>query len=252
VEQLTNQAVAALLVSLRIAPALAFAPPFTLMRVPAIVRVLLAITLAAWLVASHPQQSWQSDFWSRGLFVTALAELLMGIALALTLQMAFAALLTAGRAIDIQAGFGLAMLIDPTTRTQMPLVGTLFAYAAAAIFFATEGPADLLAIWAASMAQVPLGAATLGGDAVTAIIAYMSAVFVMAFGAAGLVMLVLFVIDLAVAFMSRTLPQMNVLLLGFQVKTLAVLAILPVGIALSAALFLRMLRYALQTAAELV
>lgn len=251
-EQLTNQAVAALLVSLRIAPALAFAPPFTLMRVPAIVRVLLAITLAAWLVASHPQQSWQSDFWSRGLFVTALAELLMGIALALTLQMAFAALLTAGRAIDIQAGFGLAMLIDPTTRTQMPLVGTLFAYAAAAIFFATEGPADLLAIWAASMAQVPLGAATLGGDAVTAIIAYMSAVFVMAFGAAGLVMLVLFVIDLAVAFMSRTLPQMNVLLLGFQVKTLAVLAILPVGIALSAALFLRMLRYALQTAAELV
>jgi flagellar biosynthetic protein FliR len=83
-------------------------------------------------------------------------------------------------------------------------------------------------------------------------IAYMSAVFVMAFGAAGLVMLVLFVIDLAIAFMSRTLPQMNVLLLGFQVKTLAVLAILPLGVALSAALFLRMLRYALQTAAELV
>lgn len=251
-EELTNQAVAALLVSLRIAPTFAFAPPFTLLRVPTLVRVLLAITLAAWLVASQPQQSWQSDFWSRGLFVTAMAELLMGIGLALTLQMAFAALLTAGRAIDIQAGFGLAMLIDPTTRAQMPLVGTLFAYAAAAIFFATEGPADLLAIWAASMAQIPLGAATVGGDAVAAIIAYMSAVFVMAFGAAGLVMLVLFVIDLAVAFMSRTLPQMNVLLLGFQVKTLAVLAILPIGIALSAALFLRMLRYALQTAAELV
>lgn len=251
-EELTNQAVAALLVSLRIAPAFAFAPPFTLLRVPAMVRVLLAITLAAWLVASHPQQSWQSDFWSRGLFVTATAELLMGIALALTLQMAFAALLTAGRAIDIQAGFGLAMLIDPTTRAQMPLVGTLFAYAAAAIFFATDGPMDLLAIWAASMAQIPLGAAVVSGDSVVAILAYMSAVFVMAFGAAGLVMLVLFVIDLAIAFMSRTLPQMNVLLLGFQVKTLAVLAILPVGIALSAALFLRMLRYALQTAAELV
>ena len=154
--------------------------------------------------------------------------------------------------MDIQAGFGLAVLIDPTTRAQMPLIGTFFSYAAAAIFFATEGPADLLAIWAASVAQVPLGAAVLGGDAVGAIIAYMSAVFVMAFGAAGLVMLVLFVIDLAIAFMSRTLPQMNVLLLGFQVKTLAVLAILPIGIALSASLFLRMLRYALQTAAELV
>ena len=251
-EQLTNQAAAALLISLRIAPVFAFAPPFTLLRVPAMIRVMLGITLAAWLVAGHPQQTWQSDFWTRGLFLTAVAELLLGIAVALTLQIAFAALLTAGRAIDIQAGFGLAMLIDPTTRAQMPLVGTLFAYAAAAIFFATDGPADLLAIWDASVAQVPLGAAVVGGDAVAAIIAYMSAVFVMAFGAAGLVMLVLFVLDLAIAFMSRTLPQMNVLLLGFQVKTLAVLAILPVGIALSAALFLRMLRYALQTAAELV
>jgi len=252
VEELANQAVASLLVSLRIAPAFAFAPPFTLLRVPAMIRVMLAITLAAWLVAGHPQQTWQSDFWSRGLFLTATAELLMGIALALTLQLAFAALLTAGRAIDIQAGFGLAMLIDPTTRAQMPLVGTLFAYAAAAIFFATEGPADLLAIWAASVAQVPLGAAVASGDAVAALIAYTSGIFVMAFGAAGLVMLVLFVIDLAIAFMSRTLPQMNVLLLGFQVKTLAVLALLPIGIALSAALFLRMLRYALQTAAELI
>ena len=251
-EELANQAVAALLVSLRIAPAFAFAPPFTLLRVPAMVRVILAITLAAWLVAGHPAQTWQSDFWSRGLFVSATAELLMGIGLALTLQIAFAALLTAGRALDIQAGFGLAMLIDPTTRAQMPLIGTFFSYATAAIFFATDGPADLLAIWAESVAQVPLGAAVVGGDAVAAIIAYMSAVFVMAFGAAGLVMLVLFVIDLAIAFMSRTLPQMNVLLLGFQVKTLAVLAVLPIGLALSAALFLRMLRYALQTAGELV
>ncbi|MEA3064579.1 MAG: flagellar biosynthesis protein FliR [Sphingomonadales bacterium] len=251
-EELANQAVAALLVTLRIAPAFAFAPPFTLLRVPAMVRVMLAITLAAWLVAGHPQQTWQSDFWSRGLFLTAIAELLMGIGLALTLQIAFAALLTAGRAIDIQAGFGLAVLIDPTTRAQMPLVGTFFAYAAAAIFFATGGPTDLLAIWAQSVAQVPLGAAVAGGDSVAALVAYMSAVFVMAFGAAGLVMLVLFVLDLAVAFMSRTLPQMNVLLLGFQVKTLAVLAILPIGLALSSALFLRMLRYALQTAADLI
>ncbi len=149
-EELTDQASAALLVSLRIAPALAFAPPFTLLRVPSIVRVMLAIALAAWLVAAYPQQTWQSGFWSRGLFLSATAELLMGIALALTLQLAFAALLTAGRAIDIQAGFGLATLIDPATRAQMPLAGTLFVYAAGAIFFATGGPADLLAIWAAS------------------------------------------------------------------------------------------------------
>lgn len=245
-EDLTSQAVAVLLVSLRIAPTLAFSPPFTLLRIPASVRLMLAIGLAGWLVAAFPTQTWRSDYWSGGIFIAAVAELLMGIALALALQLAFAALLTAGRAIDVQAGFGLALLIDPATRTQTPLIGTIFAYAAAALFFATSGPADLLAIWSASVERVPLGGGLPSGD-VVALTTYMSAVFVMAFGVAGLIMLVLFLIDLAIAFMSRTLPQMNVLILGFQVKTLATLLTLPIALALASALFLRLVRFALES-----
>ncbi|WP_034158861.1 flagellar biosynthetic protein FliR [Sphingomonas sp. ERG5] len=250
-DELTDKAVAIVLISLRIAPTLAFAAPFTLLRVPATIRVLLSISLAAWLVSAHPAQSWQLDFWSQGLFVTALGELFLGIALSLSLQLAFAALLTAGRALDIQAGFGLAVLVDPTTRSHMPLVGTIFAYAAGVIFFATEGPADLLAIWSASLDHVPLGSATIGGD-IAVLSGYISGVFVMAFGLGGLIMLALFLSDLAIAFMSRTLPQMNVMLLGFQVKAMVLLATLPLAITLAASLFLRMVRYALETAPRLI
>lgn len=249
-DELSSQAVATLLLSLRIAPAFAFSPPFTLLRIPATVRVLLGMSLAAWLVAAHPEQTWQTEA-AQSLVAAGAAELFLGVSLALALQLAFAALLTVGRTVDIQAGFGLASLVDPATRAQAPLVGTLFAYAAAVVFFATDGPADLLAIWAASVAQVPLGAAVLG-DSLGIVTSYVSAVFVMAFGAAGLAILALFLIDLAIAFMSRTLPQMNVLLLGFQVKTLALLIVLPIAMALSASLFLAMMRYALQTAALLI
>jgi flagellar biosynthetic protein FliR len=251
-EGLTDQAVATMLVSLRLAPTLAFAPPFTLMRVPPSVRMVLAISLSAWLVAAYPDQSWRGPaFRETGLVATAAGELFLGISLAVALQLAFAALLTAGRAIDIQAGFGLATVMDPATRAQNPLTGTLFVYAAAAIFFATGGPADLLAIWAASIEQVPLGAGGVG-DGLVPMLGYIGAVFVMAFGAGGLAMLVLFLIDLAIAFMSRTLPQMNVLVLGFGVKTIAMLAVLPIALSLSAALFLRMVRFALQTSLTLI
>lgn len=247
---LTDQAIAVLLVSLRIVPTLAFAYPFTLVRVPAIVRVMLGIGFAAWLVAGHPAQSWQADYRAHGLVLTMLGELFLGVALSLSLQLAFAALLTAGRTIDIQAGFGLAVLVDPATQSQLPLVGTLFAYAAGAVFFATGGPADLLAIWSDSLVRVPLGSAAIGGDP-TLLGAYASAVFVIAFGLGGLIMLALFLADLTIAFLSRTLPQMNVMLLGFQVKALVMLALLPMTIALSGALFLRVLRYALDSAALL-
>lgn len=249
---LADQAVATLLISLRIVPTLAFAAPFTLLRVPSVVRVMLAIALAAWLVAGNPQATWQSPgFAGAGLPALAIGELVLGIALALALQLAFAAILTVGRVADVQAGFGLAMLVDPATRNQMPLIGTLFAYAAASMFFAIGGPRDLLAIWAASVAQVPLGSAEAAGD--PGLVAdYLGTVFLMAAGLAGVVLLVLFLVDLAVAFLSRTLPQMNVLVFGFQAKAIATIAVLPLSLALSGALFARMMRFAIETMPRLV
>ncbi|KQN39511.1 hypothetical protein ASG37_08115 [Sphingomonas sp. Leaf407] len=244
------QAVATLLVSLRIAPTLAFAQPFTLIRIPAIVRVLLAVALATWLVAGNPQATWRAPGWQAALPAVAAGELLLGIALALALQLAFAALLVAGRTIDIQAGYGLAVLVDPSLRSQLPLIGTVLAYAGGAVFFATDGPARLLAIWAASLERAPLGSAFDMARS-DVLIGYVSAVFLLAFGLAGLVLLVLFLLDLAIALMSRTLPQMNVLLLGFQVKTLATLIMLPIALALSGSLFATLIAYALDTMAAI-
>lgn len=248
---LTDQTVAVLLISLRIAPLLSFAPPFTLLRVPATVRLMLSISLAAWIVAANPDQTWRAPFWDAGLPLVVAGELFLGISLALALQLAFAALLTAGRTIDIQAGFGLAVVVDPTTRNQLPLVGTLFAYAAGAVFFAIGGPQDLLAIWAASVNHVPLGTASIGGDP-GVLMEYMAAVFLMAMGLVGVLLLILFLLDLTVAFLSRTLPQMNVLLFGFQVKAIATLAALPIALALSGALFVRLMRYAIETMPQLI
>lgn len=248
---LVVQALAALLLSLRIAPVFAFAPPFTLMRVPASIRLVLALALAGWLVSGNPQATWQAPFLAEGLLQTAAGELALGIALTLALQLAFAALLTAGRTIDIQAGFGLAVLVDPTTRSQLPLVGTVFAYGAAAIFFALDGPADLLAVWQATLERAPLGSAAIGREP-GVLIAYCSAAFVLALGLAGLLLLVLLLLDIAIAWLSRTLPQMNVLVLGFQVKAIATLATLPLAVSLGGALLARLIRSAIETMPQLV
>jgi len=222
-----------------------------LMRVPAQVRLILCLGLSAWMVSGHPAQTTGVDLDRIGYLSAALSELAIGIALALPLQLAFAAVLTVGRSIDLQAGYAFAMVADPSSRTQMPLIGMILAYAAGAVFFSTGGPSDLLAIWSLSFDHVPLGAA-LASEALPTIAAYAGTVFVMAFGGGGLILLVLFMIDSAIALMSRTLPQMNVLFLGFQVKAVATLVLLPVALAGSAALFLRLLRFALDTMVEVV
>lgn len=250
-EDLAARVVAALVLSLRIAPTLAFAPPFTMLRIPAPIRVALAVTLAGWLVWAHPEATIEHLVAGQAPIAPALAELLLGMALAVSLQLAFAAIQVAGRMLDIQVGFALAQIADPTLRTQMPLVGAFFAYAAAAVFFASDGPADLLAIWAQSLAAMPLGAFS-GQVEMPALLAYIGAVFVLGLGLAAAISLVLLLTDIAIALLSRTLPQMNVLVLGFQVKTLVLLMTLPLVLAASGALLLRIVRLAINAAPQLI
>ena len=241
-DQLTSTVSAILLVTLRLGPTIAFAPPFTLMRVPLTVRILLAISLSIWLVAARPELTMQVES-TTGFFGLVVRELLVGIAIALGLQLAFAAIYWAGRSVDVQAGFGLAMLADPTTNNQIPLAGTILGYAAGMIFFAVGGHYDLLSLWVASFEMLPIGYQGVGFD-VLALASFMSMLFLLAVGLVGTSILAIFLADLVIAFLSRTLPQMNVLLLGFQVKAMLMLITLPICMAFALGLFLRLLTLA--------
>lgn len=234
---------ASLLVSLRLAPALAFAPPFTLLRVPGLVRVLLAIGLSLWLVSARPELT-VARVTGQSLPGLVVGELMIGITIALGLQLVFAAIAWAGQAIDTQTGFGLAMLADPTTNAQLPLAGTILSYTAAMIFFATGAQYDLLALWLASVETLPLGYGILQPN-MGALGSFVASVFFLAIGLVGAAMLAIFLADIVIAFLSRTLPQMNVLLLGFQVKAIMMVVTLPIAVAFAGALFLRLMQMAL-------
>lgn len=239
---LANHALVILLASLRLAPLVAFAPPFTLVNVPATVRVVIVMVLATCLPGTGTLVPTSDG----ALAIAAGGELALGLTMALPLQLAFGLIGMAGRALDIQAGFGLAFLLDPKTKAQMPLIGALFIYAAAAVFFLSSGPDDLLAVMAAGFAKVPIGTAV-NPDDPGAVVAYMGAASVIAMGLVGIATVALFLIDLVIAMLSRTLPQMNVLVFGFQVKSLVTLVLMPLTLAYAGAGMLRLIRLSLET-----
>ncbi len=226
---------AAIRVSVRLAPVFAFAPPFTLLRMPARVRVLLVLALSLAIAGMQPP-ALPGD----PAFIAALGtDLMAGLGATLALQLAFAALAFVGRLIDVQAGHGLAMLIDPATRAQAPLMGTLFALAAGVAFFDLGGHHAVLRVLAAP----PSGLWTDGG--VDALLAFLAQVFADAFAAGGAVLVVLFVADLAIAFVSRSLPQMNVLMLGLQVKALLMLVVAAAAMLAAGPALVSVIRHAL-------
>ncbi|MFI4973083.1 MAG: flagellar biosynthetic protein FliR [Caulobacterales bacterium] len=239
------------LLSLRVSPVFALAPPFSLTQVPALLRVLFGVGIATALVSTDPNAARISDFSPGFLIAGSVRELGLGLIFVLAFQLMFAAVYVAGRTLDIQAGFGLAAVIDPSTGSQMPLIGSLLAYGAAAVFFAMDGHADLLRILAASLNAIPLG----GGRFPTSLaplLAFISAVFITSMGVAGGAILCLFLADVAIALVSRTVPQMNVLILGLQIKSLLVLIVLPTTIGIAGALLVRLARLTLEAIPRLL
>lgn len=247
---LNSWLIASLLVSLRIAPVFSLAPPFTLTRVPLLFRIFFGLGVAGLCVAVRPAGQ-TLDLSAGGLVAAGLGELLIGTVVAAAFHLMFGALYLAGRTLDIQAGFGLATLFDPSNRSQTPLIGTLFAYAAGAVFFASGGPADLLKMLSASLDVLPVGAG-LPHLSMARLGEFTSTVFIIGLGAGGASILALFVTDAVIALMSRTLPQMNVLMLGIQVKTAVLLLLLPLSVGVWGAVMARLCRYTLEAIPRLL
>ncbi|MEM8694722.1 MAG: flagellar biosynthetic protein FliR [Pseudomonadota bacterium] len=245
IETFSGWIAASLLLSLRFGPVFVFAPPFSLIRTPPMFRVLLSMGLAILIVSANPDLAAGASLRLDALAGMALAELMFGISVVAIFQIAFGALYFAGRTLDIQAGFGLALLIDPTSRSQTPLMGTIFAFTAGAMFFAMNGHHDLLRLIAVSTETVPLGGWRLP-ESPNMIIEFISLVFLVGLAASAAAMLCLFLTDIAIALLIRTLPQMNALLLGLQVKTLVLLIVLPLSLGITAAAFMRVLTLALE------
>jgi flagellar biosynthesis protein FliR len=249
-DTLSHWAVSSLVLGLRIAPVFAFAPPFTLVRMPLLFRLLFGFGLSVGFVGTYPHAAIAATGLA-AVVLAAIRELGLGLVFVLAFQLAFGALYVAGRTVDIQAGYGLALLIDPTSRSQTPLVGTLFAYSAGAVFFAFNGHLELLRLIAASVDAFPLGSWEMP-HSVARLAAFLTLTYLTALGVAGGAILALWLADVAIALLSRTVPQMNVLVLGFQVKTIVLLLVLPLSFGVAGALLLRLMATTLQAIPRLL
>lgn len=226
------------LLTARFAPVFMFANPFTSMSMPSTVKVALVLTLAAVFAPLAVVTPELAQFNAGRVVVGIAGEVVLGAAIAFALQSAFGAFYMSGRILDMQAGFSMATVIDPSSKAQTPLVGSMFVLAAGAVFFAANGHVDLVRLFATTLTTVPVGTLATGLEP-ELFIAQSASMFLMGVAGAGASMAVLFLVDVALAVLSRTLPQMNVLMLSLQVKTVVLLLVLSLATGLMAPLVLR-------------
>lgn len=219
--------VSALLLSVRVASAIAFAPVVGTTQIPGTVKVLLAIALGASLAAMLPAPQ-ASALTLVGLCLAVIGEVVIGSAFGFGLLAAHAATQVAGRVLDVQIGFGAASVLNPTTQQPSPLIGTLLGTVMLAAFLALDGHLLLIKVLASLpvMLTTALPAARMD---IQSVILQSSVIFSFGLTLAAPVMFALLLTDVAMSVFARSMPQLNVFVLSFAIKIMLGL----VGLALS-------------------
>jgi flagellar biosynthetic protein FliR len=214
-----------LLCALRVAAVLMLAPFWQPLGLPVRLRMLIILALSATLVSATHTVPLAAPESVPALLAAAVNELLVGALLAFGVFAAFAAFAFAGNALDLQIGFNIANVFDPVTRSQSPLLASLFAMTAVVLFFTVDAHHAVLRGIAYSLERIPLGGPAPQPD-VRALGRQFGIVFTLGLALAAPVLFCLFLVELTMAVLSRNLQQLNVFVLGTPIKIVLGLSLL--------------------------
>ena len=164
-------------------------------------------------------------------FLVCIRELLFGVAMGYVLTTMFGLALTAGGIIDYQIGFSMASIYDPQNNVQSPITGGFLNIVLLLVFFSYDGHLKLIEIMYKTFEKVPVGAATAPKEILLCAAETMSSSFVLAVMVAMPVIAAGMIVEVAMGIIIRTVPQMNMFVVGIPLRLLIGILMLMLCIA---------------------
>jgi flagellar biosynthesis protein FliR len=201
----------------------AICPPFNSPAIPSRVKAGFAVAIS--LVLGN-QVGQQVESIATPVLVSMLfTQILAGFALGLFVYVIFSAIQSAGELIDLQVGFSLGGVIDPLSGNNSTPIGRLHQMLAVAILFAINGHVMIVRAFIRSVEVAPMG--NMDMSRLTETLARLVATLLAAAIEIALpVLTALFCTELALGFLGKAAPQLNILVIGFAVKSMLTFALL--------------------------
>lgn len=216
-------------VVLRVGAMFVFAPLFGSGRVPKKTKAMLALVLSAALAATLKPIGFPPTIWA--LTAAAAGEILFGLAMGMVLSFVFIAAQWAGEVIGQQLGFTLGAVFDPQYGGAGSVVSDLMYMLTLCIFLAIGGHHAMLIGLHRSFEALPLFTAGIGGGgAVDLMTGLLLACTVLTMKLCAPIIVAMMVADVIMGFVSKTMPQLNVMSMGTNVKSLLGMLILALGL----------------------
>lgn len=213
-----------LLVFARMLAFLITLPLFSYRTIPFPYRLGLAFFLSLLVTANFGEVNIELG---ANLIILLIKEVTVGLLIGLIGYMVMSVVQIAGGFIDFQMGFAIANVIDPQTGAQSPLIGQYFYMIAILFLLAVDGHHMLINGMIHSFTTIPLETfLSFEGDFGEFIVVTFNRLFLIAFQMALPLVGSLFLVDVALGIIARTVPQLNVFVVGLPLKITVSFAVL--------------------------
>lgn len=208
------------LVFLRISALLITIPVIGERTVPVRVKGGLAILVALLVFPSLGADinSLQSEDGILALTIAMIGEVVIGILIGLTTKIIFAGVQFAGEMIGIQIGFSIVNVIDPVSSSQVSVIAEFQYLIALLIYLAIDAHHTLIFAIVDSYRIVSPFSFHFSGPLMEHILILSRDLFIMAIKISAPIMAVLLFTNVALGVVARTVPQINVFIVGFPVQ----------------------------------
>ena len=157
-------------------------------------------------------------------------EFLVGALLGLVGAVIFAAVQISGQIFGMQIGFGIVNVIDPLSDIQISILGQFEFLVAILLFIAVGGHQLLILAITNSYKYVPMGAFHMTPALNNQITGILDKMFVVGYKVGFPMIASIFIINAAMGVIARTVPQMNVFVVGLPLNIFVGLAVMAVSI----------------------
>lgn len=220
-----------LFVLLRVGALIMFFPILGSPQVPGRIKIglILFISIAVFpVVRATPMHDPKSLF---ELVVNLFSEITIGLAVAYSARLMFTAVQIAGTVVDFQMGFGVVNVIDPQTETQVSITAQFQNILAILFFLALDAHHIIIGAIVESFFLINPFQINFSTFTPEIILLLFKATFVTAVKIAAPIMAILFFISVGLGLVARTVPQMNVFIVGFPLQI--GVGLLMVGLSMS-------------------
>jgi len=206
-----------LLIFVRVTAFFVTIPLFSYRTIPTPFKIGLSFFLSLIMVTSVDSVNMTID----GMYLLLLIkEMSVGLFIGLIAYIILSAVQIAGGFIDFQMGFAIANVVDPQTGAQSPLIGQYFYILALLFLLSVNGHHLLIDGIFFSYEFIPLEAFVpfQNETIVDFIIDTFNKMFLIAFQVSIPIVGCLFLVDVALGIIARTVPQLNVFVVGLPLK----------------------------------